>query len=189
MKKNILFITISLIILIGCSKEESEPDPLACFTLSSTSVDLNEVITSSNCSSNAFSYLWNDGGGNQSTLKEPTFYYSEPGNYLITLTVYSESGKKQNTAQQSVIVIQMTGQISFWQSGTPAYGITTVTIGQMTNQITLDHPNGITDCNQTGCANFTLPTGDYTFSATDGTNNWNGSFTIEANSCLKFQLQ
>ena len=82
----------------------------------------------------------------------------------------------------------MTGQVSFWQSGTPSYGITTVAIGQTTDEITVDYPNGINTCNESGCANFTLPTGTYSYYASDGSYEWSGSITIIANSCIKIKL-
>lgn len=178
------------IFLINCSKEDPEPDPVACFTLSSSLIDINETISSSNCSSNAFSYLWNDGKGNQSTLEEPSFIYTEPNDYVITLTAYSESGNKQSTTHGSVSVIHMTGEVTFWMSGTPSYYITTVTIGQLSDQITLSYSNGISGCNVNGCANFTLPTGTYPYYATDGVAVWTGgSVTISANDCIRVKLQ
>jgi len=190
MKKNVLLIFVMAILLVGCSKEDPEPDPTACFTISSTLIDVNEVILTSNCSSNAFSYLWNDGDGNQSTLTEPSIHYPEPGDYIITLKAYSESGDKEDVAQESVKVIQMTGKVTFWMSGTPSYYITTVTIGQLSDQITLSYSNGISGCNVNGCANFTLPTGTYPYYATDGVVEWTGgSVTILANDCVRVKLQ
>lgn len=189
MKKSILFIAIALTVISGCEKENPEPDPIACFGLSSSLVDINEIVTSFNCSKNATSYQWNDGDGNQTTILEPTFYYSEPGNYIVTLTAYSESGNKTNTTQESIQVMQMLGKVSFWLSGNPAYYETTVTIGQFSETITHYYTNGPLDCQQNGCANFTLPTGEYAFTATDGVYNWSGTVNIIANECVKFQLQ
>lgn len=186
------FIIVSSILLLqfnSCKKEEPEPDPIACFLLSTLNADLNEVITSTNCSVNAYSYLWEDGEGNKSTLDEPSFIYDKPGQYVITLTAYSLSGNKQSVTNQTVTVEHKTGQVSFWQSGTPSYGITEIIINSVSRYITSDYPDGIPDCNQEGCANFTLPSGTYDYYASDGTYQWNGSVTIVANGCIKFQLQ
>jgi len=189
MKKH-LFIILSIIftLITGCKKEDPEPDPIACFTLSSYDVDLNEKIYSTNCSSNAHSYLWEDGDGNKITSKEPIFYYDEPGNYVITLTAYSLSGNKQSVENQTVKVEHKSGKVSFWQSGTPSYGITEVTINNIIRYITSDHPNGINNCDQEGCANFTLLSGKHNFYATDGNYTWKDSVTIIADDCVKFQL-
>lgn len=189
--KNYVFIIswILLLLLQSCSKEDPEPDPFACFTLSTYNADLNEVISTTNCSVNAYSYLWDDGQGNKSTLKEPSIYYDQPGQYVITLTAYSSSGSKQSVANSSVIVEHKTGQVSFWQSGTPSYGITEVVINNISRYITSDYPDGIPDCDRDGCANFTLPSGTYNFHASDGTYQWNGSVTITGDGCTKFQLQ
>lgn len=98
----LVLFTSALFIMNSCEKKE--PDPFACFTVSSTLIDVGEVITTSNCSNNAFSYLWDDGEGNNSILPEPSFYYNEPGNYIVTLTAYSQSGNKQNTTQETITV-------------------------------------------------------------------------------------
>ena len=189
MRTYVLIIVFISFIFSSCKKEDPEPDPVACFTLSSTLVDINEVVISSNCSRNAYSYQWSDGDGNQTTISEPTFYYSEPGDYLVSLTAYSENGSKNHTVQETITVMQMYGSVSFWLSGTPAYGITTVTVDGLSRQITSYYSSGISGCDWEGCANFTLPTGTHSFYATDNIYEWNGTVTIETNTCLILQLQ
>ena len=83
------------------------------------------------------------------------------------------------------------GQVAFWQSGTPSYNVTDVTIGGITHQITQNRPNGIGGCEDTGCANFTLEVGSYNYTAQEtglfGAT-WNGTVTITKNQCLRFEL-
>jgi PKD repeat protein len=186
MKKNIFLFAILVFILSGCEKE---PNPVAAFTLSNYYPDVNETITATNQSIDAFSYLWNHGDGTESTLTNQKIYYESPGTYTITLTAFSESGEKQNVATESVTVEQRYGDVTFWQSGTPAYGLTVVSIDGQSANITSNYSNGISDCNMSGCANFHLTTGEHSFSASDGQYTWSGSFIVKANQCLKFQLQ
>ena len=191
MKKNAFLIIIAFLMSISCAKDEpTEPEPIACFTVSSSYVDINQVITVSNCSGNAFSYKWDDGDGTIKTSSvPPQFYYSTPGTYTVSLTVYSKSGNKQDIAQESITVIHKTGNVTFWQSGTPSYDVTAVVINDAAKYITLDAPSGVPDCITNGCANFTLPTGTYSYGASDGNHNWSGSITILADKCVKLQLQ
>ena len=50
-----------------------------------TFYDSNCVVTFSNNSSGAFSYLWDFGDGNQSTLENPVHTYSISGTYNVIL--------------------------------------------------------------------------------------------------------
>ncbi len=50
------------------------------------------VISFSNNSSDADSYLWDFGDGNTSTQKEPTHIYANSGQYLVTLIAYGPCG-------------------------------------------------------------------------------------------------
>ena len=125
MKKITFLVGLLLLTLTGCEKE---PEPIASFSLSNYSPDVGEIISVTNNSIDAFSYLWNDGEGNQTDDFAPMLIYDNPGTYKITLTAFSESGAKQNVTTESVTVVQSYGDVSFWQSGTPAYGVTVVSI-------------------------------------------------------------
>lgn len=63
-----------------------EKDPVASFTVSKSNAMVNEIITFSNTSENASSYLWEFGDGNSSTEENPTHSYSDAGNFTVTLT-------------------------------------------------------------------------------------------------------
>ena len=179
------FILILLAILSSCKKDE--PKPTACFTLSKTSADVNETISATNCSTNATSFLWSDTDGGVATNKDANFVYATSGTYIITLKAYSGSNSDQ--MQNTVTIIHKTGTVSFWQSGTPAYGNTTVLINGSSAVITTNYPTSVTNCTSNGCANFTLPTGTYSFTATDNAYNWSGNVTILADQCFKMKLQ
>ena len=60
----------------------------ANFTYSDSSC----VIFFNNSSSGAISYLWDFGDGNQSTLENPSYSYSTPGSYNVTLETYDSNG-------------------------------------------------------------------------------------------------
>jgi len=182
----LIIVALSILVLQSCEKE---PEPSAFFLLSTYNADVGESISATNESFDAFSYLWNDGDGYESTNENPVFSYDRPGNYSISLTAYSESGEKFDVYSTAVNVEYKNGSVTFWLSGTPQYYQTFVTIGTQTETITHYYPNGPSDCQQAGCANFTLPVGDYNFTATDQEHNWSGSFTIQGGKCLRFQLQ
>jgi PKD repeat protein len=183
---SIAFITIS------CSKKSDPapvivPDPVACFTISpSASVMVGQNITATNCSSNATSYLWEDGDGYSSTNKDRNVSYVNTGTYTLKLT--AQGNGKVNITSQVITVSPAMGNVIFWENGSTPHNITTVTIDGKSAQITSSYSNGIVDCNQSGCASFYLPSGTYPFTATDGASNWSGSVTIGIGTCFKQQL-
>ena len=83
------------------------------------------------------------------------------------------------------------GKVIFWQSTTGTqYLVTTVTLNGATGSITVNK-SSTPSCGDSGCANFTLQPGTYTYSATEaspGTATWSGSVTITEDGCLAFQL-
>ena len=62
------------------------PDPIAGFTWSQAGL----IISFSNTSQNAISYLWDFGDGNTSTETNPVHTFSADGTYLVSLTSASE---------------------------------------------------------------------------------------------------
>ena len=62
------------------------PLPIATFSASSTSICLGDSISFSNQSFEADSFIWNFGDGIASGDFEPVHYYTQPGNYTVTLT-------------------------------------------------------------------------------------------------------
>ena len=55
-------------------------------------------------SNNASTWNWNFGDGNTSSTQNPVHTYSEPGEYMVTLTIFSDSMTCSDTAQQFIFV-------------------------------------------------------------------------------------
>lgn len=70
------------------------------------------------------------------------------------------------------------GDLTFWQLTGSNYGTTKVTINNIESTIQIDygHEPG---CNNIGCANFSLKTGTYYYTATCIGSNWNGIINID----------
>ncbi len=100
MKKNILLITVITLILAGC---EVRPD--ASFYSSSATLELGEPVYLTNTSINAVDFEWDFGDGTFSTNRDVSHAYTEPGNYTISLTVYS-SDNKLDRAFQTIHVLE-----------------------------------------------------------------------------------
>lgn len=80
-----------------------------------------------------------------------------------------------------------TGNVTFWQQSGSGYGITVVSLNSVTSNITSEY-GGAPACGEGGCAVFNgIEVGTYTYSASDGTDNWNGSVTV-SEGCKTIQL-
>ncbi len=86
---------------------------------------------------------------------------------------------------------QQTGRVSFYTQSDHGCGTITVTVqGAGSKTITQFNPNGISDCDATIAATFTLPAGEHSYSASCGNLTWGPStFNISSNGCLMFRLQ
>jgi len=69
--------------------------PVACFTVLSQNVAVNEPVAFTNCSQNADSYLWKFGDGGTSTEVNPTYSYSIEGTFTVTLQATSGANKDE----------------------------------------------------------------------------------------------
>ena len=80
-----------------------------------------------------------------------------------------------------------TGNITFWynSNGTKA----TVLVGGQTGYITQYYPTYNPSCGSSGCANFTLPTGSYSYSASSTFSSWSGNILVTENGCSLVLLQ
>lgn len=101
---NFLFYSLALfsILLISCEKDGTKPKPIASFTISKTSAEVDETIIFRNTSKNAISYSWSFGDGNISSDENPTHAYSTVGNFLITLTAFREGN--DNSSSKSITI-------------------------------------------------------------------------------------
>ncbi len=81
-----------------------------------------------------------------------------------------------------------TGSVMFWNSSDQGCGAITVTIGSQTGTISSYYSSGAPGCGGSGCANFTLAPGTYSFSARCSRYSWSGQVTATAGGCLKMLL-
>lgn len=81
---------------------------------------------------------------------------------------------------------QYTGSVVFWynSAGTNA----TVYINGQTGLVTSYYSGFDPTCGSSGCANFTLNTGTYSWSASSTFSNWSGTVTVYKNGCSKVLL-
>lgn len=112
MKKTFLLVAISVSLFFRCT-----PDPTACFTTSSESIDdgnnpiIGEKITFGNCSEEADSYFWDFGDGETSTDARPKYTYEEGGEYTVTLEVTNKKGTK--STNYDLEVLSLSGEWEF----------------------------------------------------------------------------
>ena len=108
----------------GCSQTSTNlpyiitvfPDPIAAFTVNTTTVFLpNEPVLTSNQSINGFTYFWDFGDGATATQENPAHNYTEVGTYKITLVTTSQLGCK-DTASLEIIA---TSKLVFPNAFTP----------------------------------------------------------------------
>jgi PKD repeat protein len=109
MKKTFLLVAISVSLFLQCT-----PDPTACFTTTSESIDngynpiVGEDITFENCSEEADSYYWDFGNGEISTDAKPKYTYEEGGEYTITLEATNK--KSTTTSSYELEVLSLSGE-------------------------------------------------------------------------------
>ena len=114
--KKIYLLATGLFLIFSCSKDagiiiDDNPDDgsalKACFELSATTINVGEVLTISNCSEGAISYLFEFSNGTSSELENPSISFEEGGSYEITLTVYNEEEEtKSQTKTVNVLVVE-----------------------------------------------------------------------------------
>jgi serine protease len=79
------------------------PSPTAAFSASSSGLS-HTPINFSDESTDAASWLWQFGNGATSTLQNPTYQYTDGGDYTVTLTVTSANGC-QNSISKPIDII------------------------------------------------------------------------------------
>ncbi len=70
---------------------EVYPNPIADFTVRAVCTNLTVPLVNKtfNNTTSTLNFLWDFGNGQTSTLRDPSFVYTDPGNYVITLSVTS----------------------------------------------------------------------------------------------------
>ena len=90
------------------------------------------------------------------------------------------------TASNNTCNYSYTGRVVFWYNSTGTNA--TVYINGQTGYVTQYYASYDPSCGSGGCANFTLPTGSYSYSASSTFSNWSGNVTVYANGCSKVLL-
>ncbi len=184
-KIGVLMITGIALTLTSCQKQ-----PTASIQTSSTTVTEGQSVTFKSISTNAKTVKWTFPDGQTSTANEISYTFNNAGSKTVKLEAFSKNGKKSDEATIIITVNTANGDVTFWQSGTPPYNYTDVTINGVTKTITLDYPSGTPACNSTGCASFNLPVGTYNYSAAEqgGGTTWSGTVNVTSGGCLTVKL-
>ncbi len=89
--------------LTSCTEdEETTKEPVAGFTVESTTVPKAEAIVFTNTSTDAVSYQWSFGDGVTSTEESPTHTYTSTGAVTVTLIATGPGGKNQVSKELTV---------------------------------------------------------------------------------------
>lgn len=128
-------------------------------------------------------------GYNDNTPSSPgtqTFPFDLNGNTLTvssggTTTVFVRSTTGGGTGGNG------SGSAVFWVASDLGHGNITVTCNGST-QVISSYYNGMPSCGASGCANFDLNPGTYSFTAVAGSYSWNGTITVTSGGCFKEQL-
>lgn len=80
------------------------------------------------------------------------------------------------------------GELTFFTTSDLGCGTINVTCNGVTKSITQYYPSGNPNCGATGCANFTLAPGTYSFTASCSGRTWSGSNTVTAGGCMLARL-
>lgn len=83
--KNFIFLPVILLVAVSCTVER----PYARFTASSNVIEAGDAVTFTNLSRNADFAEWDFGDGYVSNAFDAVHVYDRPGNYTVTLTVFS----------------------------------------------------------------------------------------------------
>lgn len=171
----------SLILLSGCQKQ-----PEASFETDKTEYVAGETVRLTNTTLEGDSYFWilpNGESSSATNVNYPISVDHGDGSLTFKLEAYSKNGKKDDEAEKTVTVKAATGDAIFWQEAGTGFGNTVVSINGLSSNITADYTS-VPPCSSSGCAVFNdLEIGTYSFSASDGTYNWNGTITITKDGC------
>jgi len=94
----------SLIIAAFASLTSCHKQPGACFNYPLEKIVTGQEIVFRNCSQNGVAYRWAFGDSTISNELSPTHTYSDPGDYIVTLTVYSKGDMKKDEVSKTIKV-------------------------------------------------------------------------------------
>jgi PKD repeat protein len=100
---------VSLFALSACKKDDKDDNnggsgtnPIASFQFE-VSEDNFLMVTFTNFSQNATSYMWDFGDGNSSTEKDPVHTYASSGDFTVKLTASNSAGTSSDYSQEITI--------------------------------------------------------------------------------------
>lgn len=100
-KNSFTLLAISLFVLVvSCSKDDEDNDPVASFTWELTA-NPGEVVFN-NTSTNADIYNWSFGNGKSSTVVSPTHIYEQNDSFIVTLTA---TGKGMTVSVKDTVLV------------------------------------------------------------------------------------
>ncbi len=140
--KGIFFSFILLSFVVGCSKKTDEEEqtptaPVAQFSFAPVSPKVNEAVTFNNTSTNATTFVWSaEGTSFNSTEKNPTFTFTEVGDFEVKLVATGEGGSSTKTTQISVAPADNTAPAPVAAFSFSPTSITTVDEITFTNEST-----------------------------------------------------
>jgi len=113
-----------------------------------------------------------------------------PGTYTYMATASDTTWRGSVTVPKNGCLMQqlqcVMGNVTFWVDS--AANNTRVTISGSTSRISVAFPTTTPTCGTQGCANFTLPTGTYSYTAITNTNiGYTGSVTV-SDTCTLVKL-
>ncbi|WP_338762133.1 PKD domain-containing protein [Bernardetia sp. ABR2-2B] len=111
--KGIFFSFILLSFIVGCSKKDEEEEtpaaPTVEFSFAPVSPKVNEAVTFTTTSTNATSFAWSAAGTSfSSTEKNPTFTFTEEGDFEVQLVATGEGGSVTATRPISIAPADVT---------------------------------------------------------------------------------
>lgn len=101
--------------------------------------------------------------------------------FMFSLFLFTSCTKTETESNN------INGQAIFWVSSDFGCGNITVICEGITKQIT-GYYGSAPSCGASSSANFTLPKGSHSFSASCSNKTWSGNITVTANTCSAFQL-
>ena len=102
-----LFTNVFLVLILGafiflssCSETDPLPVSKADFKITSIAPEIDVPVQFENLSLNASSFVWDYGDGFKDSLViDPSHVYSEPGDYVVMMTAYTEDGQTSESFQ------------------------------------------------------------------------------------------
>ena len=97
-------IAVVLLTMYSCNEKDPLPISKASFKVTSIAPEVDLPVQFENLSLNAASYAWDYGDGNKDSLViDPSHTYETPGDYLVTLTAYTEDGQKSEAMEEITV--------------------------------------------------------------------------------------